>query len=137
MGLLIFFSLLSAFLYRLGGTKHGTKCRNWGVPTCMLYYFIFQGIEHWSLVLCWLLMFGAQTTYFKKDGTDAKWFNWLFVGLAFSCSMFPYYVTIGDINSFFIRSAIVTIFTVIWSQIIGKAWLEESGRGFIQIITIF
>jgi hypothetical protein len=130
------FSILAAFLYRLGGTKYGTKYRDWGVPTCMLWYLILNGIEHWSLVLCWLLMFGAQTSYFKKKGADAKWFNWLFVGLAFSFSMVPYSYFNGLLVGFSYRALAVTAFTVAWSELVGEAWIEESGRGFIQIITL-
>ena len=62
---LIIFSVLGAVLYRMGGTHLGTKFRDWGVPTVMLWWFILNGIEHWSLVICWFLMWGAQTTYNK------------------------------------------------------------------------
>lgn len=133
---LIFFSLLSSAFYRLGGTSWGTKYRDWGVPTVMLWWFIFQGIENKWICLCWLLMFFAQTSYFKKDGTDARWHNWLLVGLAFSFALFPFSAAVGNIGGFVFRGLVVTAFTVSWSGFIGKAWLEEAGRGFIQIITL-
>jgi len=135
---LILLSALSAILYRLGGWGHGfnTKVRDMGVPTCMILYMSLAGHWHWILIVCWGLMFGAQTTYFKKKGSDAKWFNWLFVGLAFSFSMAPYLFISGNITGFVLRCVIVTVFTVAWSEFIGKAWIEESGRGFIQIIAL-
>jgi hypothetical protein len=132
----LLFASVGAVLYRLGGTSFGTKYRDWGIPTCMIWYFLVTGVEHWSLCLCWLFMFGAQTTYFKKKGSDAKWFNWLFVGLAFSLSMLPYSIAGGDISGFLLRGLVVTLFTVLWSELVREAWIEEAGRGFIQIITL-
>ena len=135
---LIFWSILSAVLYRLGGWGHGfnTKVRDLGVPSCMMAYMAISGhYTHW-LWLCFILMFGAQTTYFKKDGTDAYWYNWLFVGLAFSISLLPFSTATGHWLGLLYRTLAVTAFTVLWSQLNGKAWIEESGRGFIQIITL-
>ena len=133
---LIIFSVLAAAAYRIGGTSWGTKYRDWGVPTCMMWWFILSGIENKWICLCWLLMFSAQTSYFKKDGTDAKWYHWAFVGLAFSFSMLPYSITTHHYDGFIYRGLAVTAFTVLWSELNGKAWLEEAGRGFIQVITL-
>jgi hypothetical protein len=102
----------------------------------MLAYMSIAGHWHWILIICWGLMFGAQTTYFKKKGTDATWVNWLFVGLAFSVAMLPFSIVSGNLLGFVYRSIAVTAFTVLWSHFIGKDWLEEGGRGFIQIITL-
>lgn len=129
-------SIVSAVFYRAGGTSLGTKWRDFGVPSCMIAYFLLTGQFHWILILCFGLMFAAQTTYFKPRGTDAQWYHWLFVGLAFSFSMLPYALTTGHIPGFIFRTAIVTIFTLLWSEYIGKDWLEEGGRGLIQVITL-
>ena len=58
------------------------------------------------------------------------------VGVAFSLCMLPFSINIGNISGFVFRSMVVTVFTVLWSEFIGKAGLEEAGRGFIQIITL-
>ena len=105
MSNLLFFSCLSALLYRLGGWGHGfnTKVRDLGTPFCMIGYMILSGCWNGWLILCFLLMFGAQTTYWKKKGSDAKWFNWLFTGLAYSLAMLPYSLATGNISGFLIR----------------------------------
>jgi hypothetical protein len=141
---LIFFSTLSTVLYRIGGTQLGTKYRDWGVPTCMIWFFISQGIKHWSLVLCWLLMFFAQTTYnkwahkfFLKDkSNDVKWIDWFFTGLAYSFCMLPYALAIGNVHGFILRGVVVTVFVTLWSEFIGNATIEEMGRGAVQVGTL-
>lgn len=130
----IILSILSGVLYHLGGSIQ-TKIRDLGVPSCMLVWVLLNGLWHWSIILCFGLMFAAQTTYFKKKGTDAQWYNWLLVGLAFSLSMFPYAIT-GHWVGLIYRTCVVTSFTVLWSEMMGKAWVEEGGRGFIQICTL-
>ncbi len=140
---ILFWSVLAAVLYRVGGTSWGTKYRDWGVPTCMLWYFILMGVEHWSLVLCWGLMFGAQTTYNKwaakligRDTNDVIWICWAVTGLAYSCALLPLLLGGASLNGCIVRGVVVTLFTLAWSELIGEAWIEESGRGFIQIITL-
>jgi hypothetical protein len=134
----ILLTAVSALLYRLGGWGHGfnTKVRDMGVPTCMLALMAWLGLWHWSLILCFGLMFGAQTTYFKKSGTDAMWYNWLAVGVAFGLAMLPYAAATGQWLGFGARFVIVAFYTVVWSEMIGQAWIEESGRGAIQIATL-
>ena len=131
-------AIVAAFLYRMGGIglPFNTKVRDLGVPSVMIVYFILSNAWNWWLLLCFPLMFGAQTSYFKKKGVDAKWWNWLLVGIAFSVCMLPYSIAIGNLVGFNIRFALVTIFTTLWSENISIDWLEEGGRGFIQIITL-
>lgn len=132
------FSLLSAFLYRLGGVgdPFNTKIRDLGVPTCMLVVMALLGHWHNILLLCFLLMFGAQVSYFKKKGELPIWYNWLLVGLAFSAAMLPYSVVIKNYDGFLYRSIVVTVFTIIWSEVVNLDWLDEAGRGFVQIATL-
>ena len=129
---------IAAVLYRLGGIglPFNTKLRDLGVPFCMLTFFLVVGAWNWWLLLCFSLMFAAQTTYFKKKGEDAKWYNWLMVGVAFSVCMLPYSIATQTWFGFFCRSAVVIIFTATWSESIDQDWLEEGGRGLIQIITL-
>lgn len=129
-------SIAGAYLYRRGGTSAGTLWRDLGMPCCMLAYFFGVGKMDWPLFWCFGLMFAAQTSYFKPKGTDAKWLNWLAVGLVFSFAMLPYAWDTGHWGGFIIRLPVVTIFTILWSEFWGNATVEEFGRGFIQIITL-
>ena len=129
---------ISGVLYRLGGygPPFNTKVRDFGVPSCMAVYFAITGHWHWILILCFGLVFGAQTSYFKRKGWDAYWFNWLYCGLAFSFALLPYAWATGHWAGFGIRTVVVTGFTIGWSVLIGWDDAEEFGRGFIQIITL-
>ena len=131
-------SILSGVLYRLGGygPPFNTKVRDFGVPSCMAAYFAITGHWHWVLILCFGLVFGAQTTYFKRKGWDVYWFNWLYCGLAFSFALLPYVWATGHWAGFAWRTLVVTGFTVAISELSGKDWIEEGGRGFVQIITL-
>lgn len=134
----VILSILAGGLYRAGGygPPFNTKVRDFGVPSCMIAYFAITGNWHWVLILCFGLMFGAQTSYFKRKGWDAFWFNWLYCGLAFSIALLPYAAVTGHWMGFGLRTLTVTIFTVLWSEFIGWDDAEEFGRGFIQIITL-
>ena len=146
----IILSILAVGLYRCGGGGSDlwvryhflpkwlfdTKARDVGVPLCMLTYFAITAHWRWILVLCFGLMFGAQTSYFKKKRTDAQWYNWVFVGLAFSICMLPYAWATGHWMGFLWRTLIVTCGTVAVSELSGKDFVEEFGRGAIQIATL-
>lgn len=134
---IILISILGALLYRLGGIgkPFNTKVRDCGIPSCMLLLFILNNNWHPILLLCALLMFAAQTTYFKKKA-NSKWYNWVGVGFLLSICMLPYTIAVGNYSGFFLRSAIVILFTTLWSELIQNVWLEEGGRGFIQIVTL-
>lgn len=129
-------SIAGSYLYRRGGTNAGTLWRDVGIPLCMIAFFVLTGNWHPILILCFGLTWGAQTTYFKRKGTDAQWHNWLFVGLAFSFALLPYAIATGHWGGFGWRTLIVTGFTVCWSVFWGVDFVEEWGRGWIQIITL-
>lgn len=139
-------SFLGACAYRVGGSDlhipHKTKIRDAGVPFVGCLIIV---LNNWPLTLwaCWVGLFlsfglawGAMTTYFKKKETDAKWFNWSLVGLAFGIALFPYAWATGQWMPFLYRTIMTTVFITIWSESIGNAVLEEFGRGFIFCITL-
>lgn len=139
----VFLSGVSGYLYWVGGQSKdvikwaNTKWRDFGIPTCVIAWFLLNGYHNtWALLVTFLFTFGAQTSYFKKKGTDSGAINWLFVGLAFSLALIPMAIQTGNWHGFLYRSLITTIFTVIWSESISIDWLEESGRGFIQLVTL-
>lgn len=154
-------TILGGFLYRCGGAgKSGkwydfllnTKMRDFGLPTISVLLFLFLSwpdfnITHFSLILTWGLLFAAQTTYWKKKGTDARWYNWAMTGLAYSIAWILTVIAQnipGHIpNSFHVtwlgflsRSIVCTALTVIVSELFGKVVYEENARGEVEIVTI-
>ena len=130
-------SYLAGELYRLGG-KYNTKYRDVGCSIIIiLTMFILTGLSHWlSLILCFGLMWGALSTYWKKKDTDATWFNWMFHGLGLSFSMFPFTLITHKWIGFILRTIILTVFITLWSEFIGDVELEERGRGIANNITL-
>jgi hypothetical protein len=126
-------NLLSAFgagvCYRLGGTggNWNTKWRDIGVP---LFICLSMPL-HWSLLICFLLSFGSMTTYWKKKGTDAEWWNWALTGFFYTLAYLPYFWLTNNLVNWVLCCVIVTTLITLWSEIISLDWLEEFGRGFI------
>jgi hypothetical protein len=134
-------SILSAILYRMGGAKgYDTKFRDLGCPTISLItLFVCQPFiltYWWAYLLCFGLYFASLTTYFKKKGEDALWWNWCCVGLAFSLSFLPYAFISGCWLGFMVRGIVLIICIPLWSVSQGNAVREELGRGFLANITI-
>lgn len=150
---LIVGTLLGGALYRLGGAAgYNTKFRDFGLPTVAVLVFLAWCWPHYdltflSLILTWGTIFAAQTSYFKKKGTDAKFYNWIFVGLAFSVAWLPTVIAQNIPNhvpvglhshwlGFGIRSILCTGLTVLVSEVIGKDVWEENARGWVEIVTV-
>lgn len=134
--LLIIFSLLSARLYRMGGTGGGfwgdTKWRDWGCPTMAVLAVVAQSAWCWALVAVWFLMWGAMTTYWKK-GPKAYWYHWMFTGLGYSLSWTPFCYFRGSFFGLLCYTIVVTVFTTVWSVLIDDVEWEERGRGAIVV----
>jgi len=156
--ILVLLSLLGGLFYRLGGIGSDrpkwlknapwwvcdTKARDVGVPLVIVAYMAVSGYyTHW-LWLCFGLLWGAQTTYnkwahrliLKEETDDVMWIDWMVTGLAYSLALLPYAVYTGGFIGLLVRGLVVTLFTWAWSEFIGKDWLEEAGRGFIQVVTL-
>ena len=133
-------SKLAGDLYRKGGIGHpyNTRYRDIGCSIIMyLTMFCWIGLSHWlSLLLCFGLMWGALSTYWKKKNTDVQWYNWLFTGLGYSFSMLPLTLVTKKYIGFCLRTTVLTVFVTLWSQFIGDVELEEKGRGIINNITL-
>ena len=138
-------SIICSILYRVGGSdlplENKTKYRDAGCPliACGLLAYSqwpLTFIAWIGLILSFGLSWGAMTTYFKKKGTDAMWWNWLIVGLAFGVAFLPYAWATQQWIPFAIRAVATTILIMVWSQAIGWAVLEELGRGFIYCSTL-
>lgn len=152
-------TFLAGVLYRLGGAaKTGkwydflcnTKARDFGIPTVAILLYccwVFPSF-HWydlSLILTWGAIFGTQTTYWKKKGQDAKWYNWLFTGLGYSIAWLPtvlahvFLAREGlhvHLLGFGIRTFICTAGTVFFSELFDNVVYEENARGEVEVLTI-
>lgn len=130
------FAVIGAILYRMGGSGNFPRqARVIGVP---LLCALLLGILHfnWWILLCIPLMIGAISTYWKKRGTDARWYHWMLHGLGLSLAMLPYAIATGHWVGFGLRTVVLTILITIWSEKISNAVVEELGRGFFILSTI-
>jgi hypothetical protein len=137
-------AFISAVCYRMGGSDtYNTKWRDFGCPLCVLIGMLLVNQWHWSLLLCFPLMFGAMTTYwkvlnkfFKKSTEDSYWFNWLAHGLMIGLALFPLTFFVGLLVEVLARSIFLGLLMMIWSEIIDDAVYEEMGRGALIILTL-
>ena len=129
-------AVLGGILYRMGGSGNFPRqARTVGVALLSCGFLMFLDFRWW-IFLCIPLMIGALSTYWKKKGTDAKWWNWALHGLGLSLAMLPYVIVSGHYIGFALRTVILTALITIWSEKIGNAVVEEFGRGFFTVITI-
>ena len=141
---IVILSIIAGYLYRLGGSGKGTLWRDLGVPVCMALSMFLLGHFHWTLILCFGLLFASLTTYNKwagyllnrPDKNTVYWESWSITGLFYGLTMLPYVIYDGNWIGFGIRASVLALFTCIWSELIGKDWLEEGGRGFAIIATL-
>lgn len=132
----IILSFGSGTLYRMGGgNRFNTKFRDMGCAAVSVVEFFVFGFFHWSLILYFGALFGSLTTYWKKKGTDAQWYNWLFTGFFYALSAIVYPITTGHWQGFFIRLVFLPLAIMIWSVIEGRVEREEGGRGGLIIAT--
>lgn len=147
-------SLLAGFLYQCGGRAKTGKwydfllnsiTRDAGVPVVTTLALVALGHWHWSLILCFGILWGALSSYNKwvgylfnrPDKSTVYWESWFVTGLFYGLSMLPFVIfTHTGISGFVVRSVVLGIITCLWSEYIGLDWLEESGRGFFIIATI-
>lgn len=133
-------SIVSGILYRLGGTSAGTKWRDCGCPLVFLIcLWLLKGLNlgfWWVYLLTFGLMWGSMTTYWKKKGTDAKWWNWTLTGLFYGLSAFPL-IWIGIHGDLILSRSIFLAITIMWlREKTGKDYLEELGSGFLFCASI-
>ena len=144
---LIIVSLLSAGFYRAGGTGgawwKNTKVRDLGCPiVCLGWLLCHLTAPWWAYFLSIGVMYGSLTTYNKwlsrwlYKSESVLLCSWAFTGLTYGLSLFILAWATGHWAGLIYRSVILMVTTCIWSEMIGKDWLEESGRGFLLGITL-
>lgn len=156
-------SVIGGVAYRMGGSgRYPRYFRELGQGLCFVLVFILLALVPFSLrpILGLILGFGvcwAESTYYKKSGTDTEWWNWLLVGVTFGVVSLPYCIItnshwIGFGIRFFTCSGLTLFWEQYFSQIVcdeinsfltilkrplmGKDITDEFGRGFINIITL-
>ena len=138
--MIVVLSLISAFLYRLGGIFN-TKIRDLGVPLIGLLTLTLLKIKapfHIHL-LSFLLYFGSLTTYWDRlFGYDNLYFH------GFMCSLaYLSYISFGgNIVGFILRCIICSLLIGLINYLANKYslkhsdWIEELSRGFVLNYTI-
>lgn len=141
---LVLLSFISSIFYRAGGNGSGTLWRDIGVPVCMVLTMIVTGHWHWTLLICFILLWASLTTYNKwvgyffnrPDKSTVYWESWLITGLFYGLAMLPYVIYDGNWIGFGIRTSILALFVCLWSECVGDVNWEEGGRGFVIIATL-
>lgn len=125
----------SAVLYRMGGADgYNTKFRDFGCPLAAIASALIVGLRHWSLFICFWFLFGAMTTYWKRKGEDARWFNWLMTGFMYAMAFLPAVWFLGRWEAFIYFTAVLSVATMVWSEMMDDVVWEECGRGAILIL---
>lgn len=135
--------VLAAWGYRDGGSDHGIG--RWvreiavGIAEILALLILF-GWNWWSLLIMgtvWLM-----TTYFKKKGAEAKWWNWMLVGCVFAIIPLPQAIALAVAGTpiwhgFLWRSAFIIPFTTIFCTFFGgNVQWSEGMRGGMQILSL-
>ena len=127
--------IASAILYRMGGADgYNTKWRDFGCPLAAVASALIIGLRHWSLVLSFGALFGTMTTYWKRKGEDAQWYNWLMTGFMYAMAFLPTVWFLSRFEAFVYFTLFLSIATMIWSEAMDDVVWEECGRGVILII---
>lgn len=129
-----------------GSGNYARFFRPLGEAVCSVLSMLLLGLVHWSLLLCSGVCW-AQTTYFKKKGTDGTWVNFIFVGMVFGLTVLPFCVaTNSHWIGFSIRFVVCSVLTPVWNYILSplvaknvnvrRDITDEFGRGFINVATL-
>lgn len=130
-------SAIAGIFYRMGGSGNYPRYfRELAASIALILSMLLLGFHNWTILLSAGALYGLETTYFKKKGTDANLWNWFIVGIAFSISVLPTVLIYHNWIGFLIRSVICTELVMFWSETNGNSVCEEFGRGVIPILTL-
>lgn len=161
--LAILLAMIGGIAYRAGGSgRYARFWRELGQGLCFVADMAGLSLVSWGwqpylgvflgFGVCW-----AESTYFKRSGTDGLWWNWALVGWVFGVIPLPYCILTNSCwLGFGLRLPLCMVLIVWWQQIlskqvcddinkilfplgkpkIGKDVTDEFGRGFINIATL-
>lgn len=146
---LMLMSIVSAILYRLGGSskedqdkefswipkwfKKIPKKRDVMCNLLMLGAVNLMGLNApwWAWVVSFGLLWASLSTYWDfMFGFDNHWFHGFMCGF----SLLPVAIY-NDLLPFFIKCVFLAVSIGLWSKYNGKANKEELGRGFLLIFS--
>ena len=142
--IVILLIILFGILYRMGGAEgYDTKYRDIGCSLCILLIAFLLGIRSawWTWPIAFGLHWGALSTYHKwlnkffgHDKEDVHWYGWFFHGLVLGLAIMPIAHFVWGIV--LLRSLIMGLFTMAWSEYNKQVVWEEVGRGVIAAATL-
>lgn len=141
----VLLAIVCAVLYRMGGASgYNTKFRDLGCPTVLIVWLLINKVgfsfDLWKVILAYFLTFGltfgSLTTYWKKKGTDARWYNWAITGGVYGLACLP--LMLVGITWYWIlcRAALLASVASGWSEGVSNDVWEEVGRGVFIIATL-
>lgn len=149
----ILFTLLSAWLYRLGGMS--VKDSNthwlwrwvpdWAVNTkardvgCAFLIYLWMGlffaeVAWWAHLIAFLGAFGGLVTYWDDlcSGQD----NFYVHGAVIAFALLPYAIVEGHWIGYILRIVLMAGFMGYWCKVFSNDYVEECGRGAIIIASL-
>jgi hypothetical protein len=140
--ILLGLTYLAGWLYHTGGDKNRQLWRCTCVPIVQLLamMLLFAGyLGMWQFWVASLissaLLAGALSTYWKKKGADALWWNWLLTGFGYAVSAFPYIFVCVHWYAWLSRCIVLSLAVMIWSVLVSRVSPEEGGRGGLTILS--
>ena len=128
-----------------------TKVRDFGCAiltalAILLFWRPADALAWWMLGLSTFILFGALTTYnkwfqayiFGYPKEDVYWPSWTITGFFYGLAVLPLAFAWGGIfwSHIVFRAVILSILTVLWSEINSEVVFEECGRGAFIPLTV-
>lgn len=144
MGILIKLILTGGLIYaggwcyHRGGDEGGKWARLWVIPVIgIVTFLLWHGLptaKEWILVvLSYPLQLASLSSYYKKKGADALWWNWLMVGIGFGLSRILFTIITGHWWWFVWQTVLSGYAVMVWSELNARVSPEEGGRGGLFI----
>ncbi len=154
--ILLIFSIIGGVLGRLGGSSQGNRLfRLLGVPGCccallIIMYHPLEWLYYGAILLTFGLVLGTTSTYWKKKGSDALWFNWMLYGGMEGLAFLPITIYTRKWIGYAIRTVVCSVLICLWDEYVanfiwkilsklfktlGEDVVAEFGRYFIIVLT--
>jgi len=120
-----------------GSDRYSKKWRRFGcaiVTTGALFLFLSP---HWTFAIHLILLYAFLTTYhdYLNNGKE-NWLCWLVTGICYGLAALPLIWAGVSPYSILIRSVVLGVTTMLWSEWRDNAVEEELGRGALIMLTL-